>query len=252
MAFKYSFQLYSARKFWPLADQLPKLKAMGYDAVEPWLPAYEDSAEGFRTMIDDAGLACSGFHMPLSGLVEETGKYIDIAQAMGAQVMIPPYLAPDERGSTADFWKRLGETLALGADRVAPHGLKVAWHNHDFEFMPLSDGTRPIDHILGSADNFGFEIDCGWIVRAGGDPAEALVTFADRIYAIQPKDTAPIGTSVDGGWATVGKGIIDWPALAPLFGRTAADYIVTEHDDPSDWVAFAGDSLAYLKSLPID
>ncbi|MGO8658655.1 sugar phosphate isomerase/epimerase, partial [Rhizobium ruizarguesonis] len=75
------------------------------------------------------------------------------------------------------------------------HGLKVAWHNHDFEFFALADGSRPIDHIFdGGGDAVWFEIDCGWITRAGADPAAELKRFADRIIAIQMKDMAPKGT----------------------------------------------------------
>ena len=43
-----SFQLYSARFFPPLEAQLDWLAQCGYDAVEPWLPAYGDDAALFR------------------------------------------------------------------------------------------------------------------------------------------------------------------------------------------------------------
>lgn len=252
MGYKYSFQLYSARYFPPMAPQLAALKAMGYDGVEPWLPAYADSAEDFRAMIDDAGLACYGFHMPLDGLINEPAKYIDIAGTLGATLLIPPYVSPEERGTGADYWKQLGAHLAEGAAKCAPHGLNVAWHNHDFEFVALDDGSLPIDHMMAAGDNFGFEIDCGWIVRAGADPAQVLEKFADRILAIQPKDTAPLGTAEDDGWTATGDGIIDWAGLVPLFKATKADHIVTEHDNPSDWQEFARRSLRYLKELPLD
>src|SRR5215217_8013993 len=65
MPYRIAYQLYSSRSFPPLAEQLPQLKAMGYDAVEPWLPAYEADPALFRRQLDDAGLACYGFHMPL-------------------------------------------------------------------------------------------------------------------------------------------------------------------------------------------
>ena len=65
--------------------------------------------------------------------------------------MIPPFVPPEEREATPDFWRRLGEDLAKGAEAAAPHGLKVAWHNHDFEYRPLPDGSRPIDHIFAPA-----------------------------------------------------------------------------------------------------
>jgi sugar phosphate isomerase/epimerase len=249
MAYPIAYQLYSSRNFPPLHDHFPILRAMGYDAIEPWLPAYEEDPRAFRRALDDAGLRCLGFHMPLAGLVNEPQRFIEIAQTLGATYLIPPYVSPDERQPTADYWRGLGEKLAMGADLAAPHGLSVAWHNHDFEFIPLDDGSRPIDHIFEAGDAVKFEIDCGWIVRSGADPAAELQRFADRIVAIQTKDTAPLGTKADDGWTATGDGIIDWASLVPLFRATKADHIVTEHDNPSDWQAFARRSIEHLKTL---
>lgn len=250
MPYPIAYQLYSSRNFSPLAAQFPLLKAMGYDAIEPWLPAYEEDPELFRRQLDDAGLKCIGFHMPLSGLVDEPQRFIDIALTLGAKYLIPPYVSPDERRPTADYWRGLGEKLSAGAQAIAPHGLEVAWHNHDFEFLPLPDGSRPIDHIFASGgDQVKFEIDCGWIVRAGADPAAELIRFADRIVVIQTKDTAPLGTREDEGWTATGDGIIDWHSLVLLFRKTRADHIVTEHDNPGDWQRFARRSIDHLRTL---
>ncbi len=65
--YKLSFQLYSTRNFPPQDDVLEGLAAMGYDAVETWLPDFATDAKGFRKRIDNAGLECLGFHMPLKG-----------------------------------------------------------------------------------------------------------------------------------------------------------------------------------------
>lgn len=250
MSYPISYQLYSSRNFPPLLGQFPELKAFGYDAIEPWLPAYEADPKTFRRALDDAGLKCHCFHMPLKGLVGEPDCFIDIALTLGATIMIPPYVAPEERGTTADYWKRLGAQLAEGAGRAAGHGLKVAWHNHDFEFSLMSDGSRPIDHIFeGAGKTVWFEIDCGWITRAGADPAAELERFADRIIAIQMKDMAPKGTMEDDGWAATGDGIIDWAALVPLFRKTRAEHIVAEHDNPGDWRRFAKRSIDHIKGL---
>lgn len=248
MTYKISYQLYSSRNFPPLAAQLPVLKAMGYDAIEPWLPAYEADPKLFRQQLDDAGLVCLGFHMPLTGLVNEPERFFDIAGTLGSTLLIPPYVKPEDRGTTTDYWKSLGEQLAEGAAKAAGRGLQVAWHNHDFEYAKLPDGTRPIDHILADKSVL-FEIDCGWITRVGGDAAAELKRFADQIIAIQVKDTAPAGTVVDDGWAPTGDGTIDWAALAPLFRKTKAGQLVAEHDNPTDWQNFAKRSIDHLKHL---
>ncbi|KKB11329.1 sugar phosphate isomerase [Devosia geojensis] len=250
MTYRKAYQLYSSRNFPPLAAQLPTLKSFGYDAIEPWLPAYEADPKLFRRQLDDAGLACYGFHMPLVGLVDEPQRFIDIALTLGASLMIPPYVTPQEREDTPGYWRGLGEKLSRGGELAAPHGLKVAWHNHDFEYRPLPDGSRPIDHIFATGgDKVWFEIDCGWIVRAGADPAAELTRYADRIVAIQLKDTAPLGTSEDDGWTATGDGIINWASLVPLFARTAADHVVAEHDNPGDWQYFARRSIETMKAL---
>ncbi len=243
-----AYQLYSSRNFPPLEGQLPELKTMGYDAIEPWLPAYEADPSAFRRALDNAGLACYGFHMPLKGLAHEPDRFIDIALTLGARFMIPPFVAEEDRKPTVDFWKGIGETLAKGSEAAAKHGLKVLWHNHAFEYVPLSDGSRPIDHIL-AAPNVFFEIDCGWIVRGGADSAEELKRYAKQILVIQTKDPAPTGTQSEDGWTATGDGTINWSKLAPLIRSTSAHHLCTEHDNPADWRRFAKRSIDHLRSI---
>lgn len=248
MTYPVAYQLYSSRNFPPLEAQFPELKAMGYDAIEPWLPAYEADPLAFRRALDQAGLKCFGFHMPLDGLIQEVERFIDIALALGATYMIPPWIDPARREDSVYYWSGIGAALGRGAEMAARQGLKVAWHNHDFEYKRLPDGSRPIDHIL-APDAVGFEIDLGWLNRAGADPKAELVRYKDKIVIIQTKDTAPIGTKVEEGWTATGNGIIDWQSLAPLFRDTAATHLVTEHDNPANWRAFAQQSLNHLRTI---
>ena len=91
MAYPIAYQIYSSRKSPPLEAQLPILKGFGYDAIEPWLPAYEaDDGRSFRRALDENGLKCFGFHMPLAGLMGEARRFVDIALTLGASWMIPP------------------------------------------------------------------------------------------------------------------------------------------------------------------
>ena len=139
-----AYQLYSSRNFPPLEAQLPVLKAMGYDAIEPWLPAYEADPAAFRRQLDDAGLACFGFHMPLTGPARGAAALHRHRADAGRHGMIPPYVPPEERRADARLSGAGSARIsARGAEAAAPHGLKVAWHNHDFEYRPLPDGTPP-------------------------------------------------------------------------------------------------------------
>jgi len=248
---KLAYQLYSARNFPPQETVLEGLKSIGYDAVEAWLPDYGDDPKAFRKRLDDAGLICMGIHMPFAGLIEEPQRFVDIAETLGNKpLLIPPFLLPHERPNDADGWKRIGSALATGAEAVAPNGLQVAWHNHEFEFRLLPDASRPIDHILAAGDDFGFEIDFAWVARGWADPLDELKKFASRITAIQLKDTAPPGTIDDeNGWRATGDGVVDWKALWPHFSATKADYLVVEHDRPVDWRLVAQRSYDFARRM---
>lgn len=250
MSRKIAFQLYSSRNFPPLEDQLAGLAEFGYDGVEPFLPNYGDDPARFRRQIDAAGLACFGFHLPYDGLVADPGRYIDIARTLGASLLIPPYLPPEARPADANGWREVGRNLARAAELVKAAGLNLAWHNHDFEYQPLPDGSRPIDHLLDAAgSDVGFEVDFAWVTRGGADPLTELRRYGSRMTAIQIKDTKAPGVTEEGGWAPTGDGIVDWRSLWPLFDDTPADHLVVEHDEPADWRRVAVRSLAFAKAL---
>lgn len=236
--FKVAFQLYTTRDFPPQEAVLQALAEIGYQAVEAWLPDYGEDPEGFRRRLDRAGLACMGIHMPFRGLVEEPQRFVEIAKTVGDNtLMIPPYLPAPDRPEDIDGWKRIGGALAKGAAVAKAAGLRLAWHNHEFEYRLLADGSRPIDHLMAEGGpDLGFEIDFAWVKRGWADPLAELKKFAPRIAAIQLKDTAPAGTLDDeSGWRACGDGVVDWAALWPLFPATRADYLVVEHDRPADW-----------------
>ena len=44
--------------------------------------------------------------------------------------------------------RRSARAWPAHAAALAEAGLKLAWHNHDFEYVTLPDGSRPIDHLL--------------------------------------------------------------------------------------------------------
>ncbi len=243
-----SFQLYSARKFPPLERQLEALAAAGYQAVEPYGDNYLADPAAFRQMAEASGLKCASAHMPVALLEADAGRFAEVAGALGTKVAILPYLDAPARPTTADGWKALGEKFGAHAARLAAKGLALAWHNHDFEYQPLPDGSRPIDHLL-AAPEMRFEADLGWMVRAGVDVAAEMARYGGRLVAVHMKDLAPEGVTADDGWTDVGSGTIDWKALWPAIAATGVGLFVVEHDNPSNLPAFVTNSYRFVSSL---
>jgi sugar phosphate isomerase/epimerase len=245
-----AYQLYTSRKALPLVGQFSFLKGIGYDHIEVWPGAYQADPKAFRKALDDAGLDAPSVLISDPGETDDLGQFIDMAQILGAAMIVRPGMPPHRRPKVQDGWKRLAERLSAEAVVAERAGLKFAWHNHDFEFTPLPDGSRPIDLLMGFSDPLvRLELDCGWVFQAGGDIATELTRFAERIIAIHAKDAAPLGTTVEDGWTALGDGVIDWPGLLPQIKATDAILAVVEHDEPADWQYVAKRSFESLSEL---
>jgi len=127
----------------------------------------------------------------------------------------------------------------------------TGWHNHDFEFFALPDGSIPMDVLLNAAPDIAWEADLAWIVRGGSDPIDYINRYGSRLSAIHVKDIAAAGTNLDeDGWSDLGAGTMDWAALLQACRSTSGDLIYAlEHDKPSDPVGYAGRSAAAFKTL---
>jgi sugar phosphate isomerase/epimerase len=246
----WSFQLYSARNFQPWNSVLKLLAEAGYSQVEGFGGVYSDP-NALRAELDRNGLTMPTGHFSLDMLERDFDAVRGIAQTLGIQVLVCPHIAADLRPSDAAGWRRFGERLARVGAAVQAAGHGFAWHNHDFEFAPVADGSRPMEHILAAAPDIGWEMDIAWVIRGGDDPLPWIDRHGRRIVAVHVKDIAGPGQGLDeDGWSDVGHGTVDWPGLMKALGaRSAARYHVMEHDNPGDVRRFARRSIETARTF---
>ncbi|MBS8259133.1 sugar phosphate isomerase/epimerase [Roseibium polysiphoniae] len=239
----YSFQLYSAREFPPLTDTLKMLADAGYAQVEGYGGVYEDTG-ATRAALDATGLTMPSGHFSIHMLEEDEEKVCEIASALGITHIYCPYLDASERPQDAAGWVAFAKRLEALGERYGARGMTFGWHNHDFEFVALADGSIPMKLILDNAPNISWEADIAWIVRGGGDPLEWIEAYGGRLSAVHVKDIAPNGECEDeDGWADVGQGTMDWKKLIDTLKATPTQLFIMEHDKPSDATRFAQRSL---------
>jgi sugar phosphate isomerase/epimerase len=245
---KLSFQMYSARKFPPLEDHAAELARIGYRMVEPYggLLAEPDALVSSLTK---HGLTAPTVHIGLANLQNDLDGAVRVAKEIGTGIMIVPAVPPEQRTNDAAGWRKLGETLADRQAALKAHGLRMAWHNHAFEFVRLDDGSHPLDHIFAGGPELLWQVDIAWIIRGDQEPNGWMRKYADRIVSIHLKDIAPEGECVDeDGWADVGYGTMDWAGLLKTIATTKTEVYVAEHDNPSDWKRFARRTYDVVKS----
>lgn len=246
----WSFQLYSARNFLPWENVLKTLSGLGYREVEGFGGVYGD-AKAFRAELDRNGLAMTSGHFSLDMLEKELDNSLAVARTLGMKLLACPHIAAEARPQDAAGWKDFGKRLGRIGANVRKAGYDFAWHNHDFEFVKLADGSVPQTHILDAAPDIGWEMDVAWVIRGGADPNKWIADYSNRITAVHVKDIAPKGEKLDeDGWADVGHGAVDWKALYKTFkSKTPARYFVMEHDKPSDYERFARRSIEAVNTF---
>lgn len=245
----FSFQLYSARNFTPWDNILTELARIGYRYVEGFGGVFSEADE-LRASMDRQGISMPSAHFSVALLEEDFEQAMAIAQTLGVSIVICPFLPPDQRPADQAGWLAFAERLARIGERVTASGRNFAWHNHDFEFRTLADGTLPMELLLEQIPSLEWEADIAWVVRGGADPEQWIQRYSERITMVHVKDLAAAGECEDeDGWADVGHGTLDWAALlTQLRSSGKVRYYVMEHDKPNDYQRFAERSLKSVQS----
>ncbi|SOE17074.1 sugar phosphate isomerase/epimerase [Hoeflea halophila] len=244
----FSFQLYSARNFQPWADVLAMLAAAGYRNVEGFGGVYEDPAS-FREIMDRNGLSMPSGHFSIDALEGELDGVLKTAATLGIKQIFCPHISAEQRPADKAGWQAFAARLSAVGEKVRAAGYGFGWHNHDFEFVPLPDGSVPMQIILDAAPELEWEADTAWVIRGGADASDWVARHGNRITAVHVKDIAPQGECEDeDGWADVGHGTVDWTTLFRQLNTSApATLFIMEHDNPSDAGRFASRSLNWCR-----
>jgi sugar phosphate isomerase/epimerase len=207
-------ELYSVR------DQLKKdpestiraVAKMGYQDVEfyaPYLEWSEDQAKQMRKLLDELGIHCYSTHNDEDSFSDsKIQKASELNKILGSRYMV---LAWSDPKPDLDGWKKVAESLNNAAEKLAPSGLKVGYHNHDAEWKPV-EGKRPIEVIASNTKpSVMLQLDVGTCLEAGADPVAWIKANPGRIRSIHCKDWSP---DPNVGYKTLfGEGKADWKAI---------------------------------------
>ena len=231
-------ELYAVREalMKDLPGTLRTVRQLGYEVVEfyaPYLGWTVPYAKSVRTMLDDAGLRCFSTHNSFAGLTpgETMVKAIEINQVLGTRHMIlssPPF----ETG-TVDEWKRLAAQMTAAVEQLKPHGLLAGLHNHDAEWVRLSNGQRVMDLIAAETPaEFVLQLDVGTCVKAGQDPVAWIRAHPGRIRSVHLKDWAPGADSAEKSYRVLfGEGVSPWrPIMAALESVGGVEFYLMEQE----------------------
>lgn len=241
-------QLYTVRRLMEedFEGTLGEVAEVGYQEVE-FAGYFGRTAAQVRTLLDGLGLKAPATHLPLQRVRDHLEEEIEFAKTVGHRYLVVPWLGQENRGSLEGY-RQVIEILNKGAERCRREGLRLAYHNHDFEFQPL-EGQVPMDLMLEESDPalLDIELDLYWITKAGRDPLEYFSRYPGRFKLFHVKDMA--GTP-EKGFASVGEGIIDWARIFRQIPQAGTEHYFVEQDQPGDDpIGSIRTSFEYLESL---
>lgn len=163
---------------------------------------------------------------------------------------------PSGRKPAPDDYRRMGRLLSELGQRTADLGIPLGLHNH---MGNLSQAPDEVARVLDAADPrfVQLELDTAHYRQAGGDPAEAVRTYAGRLLFLHLKDLespVPGGGPASYRFVELGRGKLDFPILfAALDGIGFDGWAVVELDSVPDPARTPMESGAiarrYLESL---
>jgi sugar phosphate isomerase/epimerase len=237
-----ALQLYTVREQLPAdrAGVLGQIGALGYGAVEPF--NILDDPDGLRADLDAAGLVVCSVHA--SPLGEEAEAVVRAARTLGTDTVIVPYLEP-ARFAEADGVRALALELNERAAWIADQGLRLGYHNHDFELSSLIDGVPALEVLADQLDDAVLlEVDTYWVAVGGQDVPALLGRLGDRVQYLHVKD-GPAISRADDLMTAVGAGTM--PVAEILAASPSAHWHVVELDRcATDMLTAVGDSLDWL------
>ena len=257
---------------------LTAVSKIGYRTVE--LAGLADhSTADWRQALDRTQLKCPSIHVPphsKTGVnLDELGTLAEAAHALGIGTIVCPMFniperfsltpQPGESGAkmaarlgasmTLDDWKSNADYFNTKAAALKPYGLRFAYHNHNVEFVPVG-GSTGLALLIQNTDPslVSFEMDAGWVVAAGADPAALLAAYPGRFSAMHVKDVKPStrpNFSFQLDPCEVGHGTIDWKTLLPKAYQANVRQFYVEQEPPYSMprLESVAVSFKYLNSL---
>jgi len=242
-------QLYTVRASMQqdVARTLARVRGIGYREVE-FAGYFGKSAKELKTALRHEGLSSPSAHVSLEDLTTKLEPTLEAAAEVGHRWLILAWI--DEQDRTLEGIERIAGLLNLAGDRASRFGIRVAYHNHFFEFHPYPDGTTPLGELIKRLEptHCDLELDLYWTVKGGSEPRTWFERFPGRFPLVHVKDAGPAPDFV---MHDVGAGVMDWKKIFAERRLAGIQHYFVEHDEPVDPWASITASYRYLSRLDV-
>jgi sugar phosphate isomerase/epimerase len=199
---------------------------------------YNMTPEEFKNQVTELGMKPLSAHMG-SVTLENADQQIADVKAAGFKYFVLPvppmgYFTFDQESRSLKMSgdiEELTDIINTLGIKCKEAGLKLLYHNHDFEYKKDETGIVPIEYFMENTDPayVNFQVDLYWVVKAGADPIAYMEKYPGRYKVWHIKDMDD-----QGRFAPVGTGSIDFAKILEKKKVAGMKYYIVEQDRTFD------------------
>lgn len=216
----------------------------GYDGIQfsGRFTPLEADPDSVAAKLAEVDLDVAPAHVAIEDLEDDLDRVVEAYETVGVDAAVIPLLSSDCFQSMEAVEAAVERVNAVD-DELEERGWDLHYHNHDREYVDLGDRLA-FDHFIDGTD-VGIELDVGWALVGGDDPAERIRSLGDRAELVHMKDMV---TSTN-GFVEIGDGDVDMQACADAARDVGSEWLIYEHDDPDDPAGTIDHGAEYLRTL---
>lgn len=203
----------------------------------------------FKKVMDDLGMNIISSHCNDTGDFKSFERKAAEAGEIGMKYLICAHKGPQK---SIDNFKQFADEFNECGKIAKKHGLRFAYHNHDYSFIPMN-GIVPQDVMMENTDKdiVDFEMDLYWTRVADIDPVAYMKRYPNRFKLVHVKDLVKTNTAIGHESCIIGQGTIDYKTLLPLVAKQGVQHMFAEQEaytGTNELDAAVADA-AYMKTL---
>ncbi len=182
-------------------ETLQRIKAAGYNGLElnrfmihpsslmvrlmtraAGMPTGNGGSLDWHALVKESGLEVVSLHTDLGSLEREPEAVIEEARSFGTDKLVITGMYRFDYGDEAAV-RELAQRLNKSGETVEKEGLRLLYHNHNVELLPVKAGLRAYDILIEDTDNsyVNFEFDSYWFTDGGSDAKRWMKKLGSRM-----------------------------------------------------------------------
>ena len=171
----------------------------------------QENAKTIKNLVDKYGINVVAIQVKpkdVFGHIDEVVNFCKVTGCKNVVISMLPFSCI--LGTEKKFYDFL-DTLDKYYDTYKAHGIELAYHNHDWEYVVLSNGKMRMDELLERTHKIKFVLDTYWTTKAGVPADVQIQQLKTRLLGIHLRDLMNYkrGLKVFTKNAVIGEGVVD-------------------------------------------